>query len=120
MENRNFFFTNDDEKAQKAPHDKIVAIKGATVSVAGSDAKASTEEWRLTAEHSGTEGSKGIGFLVAEFIVNGEKVQLGQGNGKRIGDEITEFLVSSSSPLHNPSHVPTGALETQQPRWLKT
>ena len=96
LETRALVFRNDDDKATKAPKDKVIAIKGAGITTIGGDAKASTDQWKLTAEHSGLEGSFGAGYLIAEFIVNGQTVKLGQGNGKKIGNEITAFLVRSS------------------------
>lgn len=94
LETQGIKFENADHKSMQASPDDIKRIKGQTVSVIGSDlAKASTDEWKLTAEHSGLEGIVGVGNLQAEWIVLGEKVKLGKGNAARIGKEITSFLV---------------------------
>ena len=81
-------FKNEGDKAKKASPDEIKNIKGKKVTVAG----ASNNEWALTAEHSGTEAANGVGNLVAEFIVNGLVVKLGQNKAEKIGKEITAFL----------------------------
>ena len=92
LEARDIKFTNKQEKAEKADPENVRKIKGANILLVDSAAKASTDEWRLTVEHTGLEESFGIGQLCAEFVVDGTAVMLGQGKGSKIGKEITDFL----------------------------
>lgn len=112
LESRGIRFLNNNpkclppERGGEADDSKVLKVKGSIITLVDDPQTGpSSDEWVLTAEHSGTEDTTGISRLVPEWIIDGTKVKLvSDPKGGRVGAvarDIRDFLVSNEPRRHS-------------------